>query len=823
MKQTGTLLAGVILLCSFIAGQSGKSLGSGDVYGYLKDENSGEPLPYANIGLIGTERGTSTNVEGYFVLVNVPAGVCSLSVSYIGYESKVISINNRISNSIPMNITLKPKAIGLEGVEVVAERYEIFQSNDNVSQISLSPRELSVLPNLGEVDIFRSLQLLPGISAVSDGKAGLYVRGGTPDQNMVILDGMTVYHVDHFFGMFSAFNAEAIKDVQLYKGGFPAKYGGRLSSVIELTGKQGSNEKDLQVSANLLATSLLFQVPFWNQKASWVLSARRSYTDILQSGFYNDIYSYVTGEEATTGSQDAGIGSGRGGMYQQEVVPSFYYYDVNSKLTLKPTGRDVFSLSIYAGRDYLDKSREMDAMGGGFKTSGGEEFETRVDENLTDWGNIGASTKWAHQWSSRGYTNLLLAGSNYTSNYERDLSFGGSNVVGVDDSTGAARGLGTFAQNEYNNVNDITLRFDNQWQLNEIHKLEFGSFVNLIETDYQATVRDTIAILDISSRSAAVAAYVQDQWQIRPLVDLTFGFRSTYHDASKALYNAPRFSFGWMLTDKLKLKGAWGHYYQFINNVSNENVLEGSNDFWLSADEEMVPGFAEHFILGTAYETQKYLFEIEAYYKEMDNLVEFSRRYQDQSDYLNYFFFGGGISKGIEFLAQKKFGSLTGWASYTLGKVEHTFDSINGGESFPADHDRRHEVKIVGAYKLGSWNLSSTWVFTSGNAYTAPESQYTLEMLDGTELSYIHVGEKNAYRLPDYHRMDISISRQFEYYGYSYDNSDPIVWEIGLSIYNLYDHDNVSYRDYDLDVSPIIVSDVLMLGFTPTLHIKVNF
>jgi len=198
----------------------------------------------------------------------------------------------------------------------------------------------------------------------------------------------------------------------------------------------------------------------------------------------------------------------------------------------------------------------------------------------------------------------------------------------------------------------------------------------------------------------------------------------------------------------------------------------------------------------------------------MDNLLEFSRRFQNDSDYLNFFFFGTGISKGAEFLAQKKFGITTGWLSYTLGNVEHTFPKLNNGDPFPASHDRTHELKLVAARKLGPWTVSSTWIYSTGNAYTAPESQYFLETLDGEVLSYIHVGEKNTFRLPDYQRLDLSLSRKFE--------SENFVWDAGLSIYNAYDRNNVSYRDYDLDVTPIIVSDVLMLGFTPTLSLKVT-
>lgn len=786
-----------------------------DIQGYIKDWSTGETLPYANIILVGEDRGTTSNSDGYFVMVDAPATMCSLRVTYMGYENKTIAVDNISGKREMILIELKQKILEGQEVTVTANHYDIWESTPEISHVAISPRDLQTLPNLGEIDIFRSIKLLPGISVVGDGKSGLFVRGGTPDQNLVILDGMTVYHVDHFFGMFSAFNADAIKDVQVYTGGFPAKYGGRLSSVIDLTGKKGGDYQQISFGANLLSANFSYGTPLWGDAGSWIISARRSYTDIFQSPTYNAMYEFVTGSEATTGSSTPSFGGGmRGGSIQQEVVPTFYYYDLNSKLSLNPTGRDFLSLSFYTGKDYLDKSRELSGAEDGFRTTAGASFDTRVDENLTDWGNIGASLRWGHQWNSRLFSSMLVANSVFTSNFERNLSFSGANVVGVDDSTGAARGLGAFAQNEFNTVNDLTIRLDNQWQLSSAHKLDFGLFGARVGTDYIATVRDTLNILDVRSKATSTALYAQDEWQISPRAKITLGLRSTYLDQTKTFYTAPRLSFGYSLTENLKLKGAWGHYYQFINTVSNENVLQGSKEFWLTASEDILPGFSEHSILGISYDSPDYIFSVEGYYKTLDNLVEFTRRFQDRADYLNYFFFGSGISKGVDFLAQKKSGSFTGWAIYTLANIEHEFPNLNGGIPFPASHDRTHELKLVGNYKLGSWNISSTYAYSTGNAYTAPESQYFLEMLDGQELSYIHVGDKNTYRLPSYQRLDLSFSKKWE--------DDHNEYDAGISFYNMFNHKNVSYRDYDLDVIPIIASDMLMLGFTPTLFIRIN-
>lgn len=799
-----TLIILLFIITSFLYPDS--------IKGYVVDGTTGEPLPYSNIWIDGTVQGTTSNSDGYFVLTNIPNKDFTLIVSYIGYNNKSILIEKNDEKISIISIKLEPRVLIGEGVTVEGEHTEVFQMNEDSGHMTLSMRELQTMPVFGEVDIFNALKLLPGISGIGDGKAGVYVRGGTPDQNLVTLDGMTVYHVDHFFGMFSAFNADAIKDVQVYKGGFPAKYGGRLSSVLELTGKRGGDELTYSFGANLLSANFSFEAPLLNNKANWIINARRSYTDILQTPIYSDIYEFVTGEESNPNSQsNFQGGSMRGGAFQQNVVPSFYYYDLNSKLSYNPTERDILSLSFYSGKDFLDKSRELDfsEIGGG-RTLGGMEFETRTDENVSSWGNIGASFKWGHQWDLL-YTNILLSGSQFESTYERNLSVSGSNTVGTD-SLGAARGLGAFAQNEYNTVQDIALRIDNQIPIGKNHNVEFGIFLNNIATDYDANVRDTLSVLLVKSQSDIATVYLQDKWKPIKRLDLLYGIRSTYFDQTQSMYYEPRVSFGIKVSPLLRIKGAWGQYYQFINTITNENVLEGSREFWLSSNENILPGFAKHFSLGVSYNTSKYLFEIEGYYKNLNNLVEFSRRFQEQADYANYFFFGEGVARGIELLAQKKYGALTGWISYTLGEVENTFLGLNDGEPFHANHDRTHELKIVGRYKYKDWTFSTTYVYATGNPYTSPQNQYYLTMLDGEELSYIHVGEKNSFRLPDYNRLDISASRswQTEYFNI----------EGGLSLYNALNNQNVYYRDYDLDVTPIIATDVTMLGFTPTIFIN---
>jgi ferric enterobactin receptor len=789
-----------------------------DISGYVLDDQSGESLPYATILLKGQDRGALTNADGYFVIVNAPAIPCTLEVSFIGYASRTHLVDNAQPAVEPIEIQLQVQTIGLEQTVVTAEEeYQVWKRSDQVSQITFSPRQIETLPNLGEADIFRSLQLLPGISGANEGSAGLYVRGGTPDQNLVIYDGMTVYHVDHFFGMFSAFNADAVKDVQLYKGGYPAKFGGRLSSVVELTGKSGDvDDFRFSMGANLLSSHALMELPLAG-KGSWVLSARRSYTDFIESGLYTSLFNQVEEEENSPAASLPMGRRGGGRMLSQEVGPLFYFYDLNSKLTLSPTPNDVLALSLYGGRDNLNESSELEGLRfKGFGATDGVAEEdpsgTRTQENETDWGNLGASLKWARQWHSRLYTNLLLSTSTYSSTYFRNQSFTGSNT-GEGPAGGNAFRFAS-AYEEDNTVEDLTLSFTGEWHAHSAHKIDFGASVARLSTDYLAAFGDTVETLDIDAQARQTSLYFQDRWTpLRPL-EFTLGMRATQYDQTDEFYYSPRFSFGWFLTDRVKLKGAWGQYYQFVNNISSENVLQGSRSFWLVADSEMEPSFSEHTILGLSYENRQFLFEIEGYYKDLDGLIEFSSRVgrRRQADYLGSFFFGTGIARGVEFLAQKKAGSLNGWISYTLGEVEHTFEKFDDGDPFPADHDRRHEVNAVGSYRWGPWNLSATWIFATGRAYTAPESQYSIQLANGGLTSYVHVGKKNSFRLPDYHRLDLGLSRDFE--------TSRFDWTAGLTLFNAYNRTNVHSREYDFEVIPVVVTDATTLGFTPTLSIK---
>ena len=793
-----------IYICSAIhICSQAQSNNTRNISGIVKNAGSGERLPFADIIIKGLNKGTSTNVDGYFSLLNVPTDSFRLEIMYVGFQSTEQFIEAGTANIKDLTIELS-SGVSLSEITINANSFKIMNASEGVSTVRLSPAQLALLPNVGEVDIFRSLQLLPGISGSNESSSGLYIRGGTPDQNLVLFDGMTVYNVDHFFGFFSAFNADAVKDVQLFKGAFPAKYGGRLSGVVDLTGKTGSMEEfHADVGLNLLSSKASVQIPIF-KKASLLISGRRSYTDIIRSGLYNKIFDVFRQSSGAALPEDLDITI-------TTVEPDFYFYDFNTKLSFQPTKKDVISLSFYNGKDNLVEENDVLVeipIGGNIPD---RRLTLDIDEH-TNWGNRGSSLKWSRQWNPKWYSNILFAYSNYFSEYDR--SIGVELSIPDLDSIQFERDLSTY---EDNDVRDMTFRLDNEVQLNDKHKVDFGIIGTRVNVDYILTRDDTLNILNQIQEADYLAAYLQESWQPNKSLTINAGIRATYYSLSDKVYYAPRFTTEWKLTEALKLKTGLGRHFQFVNRVINESITEGSRDFWLLADDELVNvSQADHYVVGASYKYKGFIFDVEAYHKNYFNLAEFSLRFQRADTEVEELFFNGnGYSRGTEFLVQKTQGAYTSWVSYTLAEVIHTFPSLNDGLSFPALHDTRHEFKMVHSYEYEEWTLASTFVFASGKPYTEPDGQYTVTLLDGSQNTYISVGPKNGVRLPAYHRLDISATYNFEFSRFK--------GSVSLSIFNFYDRTNIWYREFDFSQTPGVITDIRYLGMTPNLACNLRF
>ena len=772
-----------------------------NVTGKVVDIRNGEPLPYVTLGISGTTIGVYTNVDGGFTLTNVPSDTSIIFFTYLGCETYhwCLSPTEKLDGKL---IELSPSTKTLQTVKISAKQVETFKLNEKTSMIKLTPEKIATLPNVGEKDIFRAYQLMPGVSAANENSAGLYVRGGTPDQVLVLYDGFTVYNVEHLFGFYSAFNSNAIKSVDLYKGSFESKFGGRLSSVVDITGKEG-NKKYFNggVDLSLMSLNAFVEAPI-GKKITTFFSYRRSYQGLLYDAIFNK-YSKSTTQTQTQGG-------GRFARSNASNKVTSFFYDMNAKFTYKPTNKDVVALSFYDGKDKLDNSIKPSSNGFGPPggTGGGGFSINQTD--LTKWGNIGGSLKWSRQWHKKFYSNSLLSYSNYFSN--RDNSTSGS----FTDASGNSHDIknGTL---ENNNLDDYTAKTDFEYKPINSNSIEFGVAATHNKIKYTYSQNDTSTIIDKNSNGNTIANYLQDRIKLfHSKLEILPGIRYTYFDVTQKFYTEPRLNMSYNITDKIKLKSSYGTYYQFAKRVIKEDILQGSRDFWLLSDDKKIPiSVSTQYVLGASYENKKWLFDVESYYKEMSGLSEYTLRFTPSIgtiSYNEYFYTGKGYTRGIDFLLQKKEGKYNGWIAYTLAEAMNQFN-VYGNNYFYASNDVKHEFKTVHMYKWKDWDFSLSWIYATGKPFTAPEGGYTVSLLDGSTKDYITVSEKNGKRLPDYHRLDIAAT-----YNFKFKNGNN--GSIGFSIFNLYARKNVWYMNYQIVDGKVVETPVYYMGLIPNITLS---
>jgi hypothetical protein len=493
-----------------------------------------------------------------------------------------------------------------------------------------------------------------------------------------------------------------------------------------------------------------------------------------------------------------------------ETSVSSYFYDLNSKLTYKPTNKDIFSLSFYNGTDKMDNSRIMSMR----SRSGSTDTESQSQNDVVDynnWGNTGASLKWSRNYSSKFFGNTLLSYSNFFS--ERERSTTRTRVDDDGEEITTVNGL-----SEDNSLLDYSFKTDYEWKMANFNSVEFGAQITYNDIRYNYTQNDTLTVLDRANQATTYSVYIQDRLSLfNKKLSFIPGLRYSYYDNTDKLYFEPRASLEYKLTDKFKIKGAYGKYNQFTNRVVREDIMSGSKEFWILSDDISVPVSSSiHYIAGLSYETKDYIFDVEAYYKDISGLSEYSLRFTPgigDLSYNEYFYQGTGYSKGIDFMLQKKFGKFNGWIGYTLGEVIYDFPSLSD-DPFYASQNVTNEFKIVGMYKYKKWNFSATWVYASGKPYTAPEGGYEITLLDGTTQEYVTIGAKNGYQLPDYHRLDISAVYNFEFGALKSPGS------ISFSIFNVYNQKNTWYKEYEIDDGVLYETDVNFLGFTPNVSLS---
>ena len=724
--------------------------------GFVTDESNGESLAGANVMLTwsGPTLGTLSNTDGYYAVKDIPPGVYTLIFSYIGYESRRDTVVFDEAEEARRDVSLTLEPITTEEIVSRADRYEEEQALQP-GFIALRSEKLRELPSIGEPDILRSLQLLPGIQAASDISSGLYIRGGGPDQALILLDQIPIYNPSHAFGFFSTFNPDAIKDISLHKGAYPAQYGGRLGSVLDVRNRDG-NRKDFQGTGgiSLISARLMLEGPL--RKGSWMASGRRTYIDQI----LREVWA------ARDDSTD---------------VPSYYFYDVNTKLNYD-LDKGKVTVSGYFGKD--DLSIDID------------------EENYVNigWGNWAFTGKWTHVLSPSLFANLMVAGSRYTSDMALSLF-----EVPIEFS---------------NSIRDLTVKGDLDYFASSRHVLTAG----FVATRYRFVFRQMFnqeKPLDLRETPYLFSWYVQDMWQPQAATSIRWGARCNYFSEGERLQVEPRVSLHHHLAPDLRLKLGGGLYHQYLQLVTTEGFSGG--DFWVPLDNTVKPGRSWQGVGGIEWEpSRRYHMSLEGYYTDMAHLVALDNTVisdGEESRSEDVFYTDGrGYAKGLELFLQRRTGPLTGWIGYTLGWTRRRFPELNRGRTFPPKYDRRHDLSVVADYRRRRWSFGANMVYGTGQAFTPAAARYTMRS-PATGLfpdqDFVLPADRNSARLLPYHRLDLNVKRRFQLLG---SNA-----EAYLQIFNVYSRRNEWFVQYDTGNPETEPRVTKMLPIVPTLGIDFAF
>ena len=718
---------------------------SGTIHGFVREKESKEPIIMGNVWIKDTTIGTTTNMKGFYVLSRLQPGTYEIYFRYIGFKTEIKEITIGANDDITIDIYLEQEAIQMEGAVVTAERTK-RELDIKPSQIALDAPKLRNIPQVAEPDLFRALQMLPGVATLSDFSAGLYIRGGSPDQNLIMLDHIDVYNPNHMFGFFSTFNTDAIKSVELLKGGFPAMYGGRLSSVLNVINKEGNRQEFQGVARlSLLGANATLEGPW--KKGSWMISGRRTYLDLAAKIADFDL--------------------------------PYYFYDGHVKLNYDIDQNNQASVSAYIGNDILDLSQ------------GG------LDVKL-DWGNKTFSTQWTHLFSSNLFSHFVFAGSRFDSDTKvefDDISFG-----------------------IFNEITDLALKGTLTYTPSTNHSMDFGFETKILDFDLNYEI---VGIDYLNSFSGNYfALYFQDNYKLGLYNILQAGVRVDHYTDGGYTRFVPRLSFKRIVNNHNNLTFSIGRFTQFLNAVQMEGMSFA--DMWFPIDPTFKPGEADHFILGYNYDNQEsFSIDIEAYYKNYMNIAEY-RTYRafdedwNQMTAAQNFHGGDGQAYGVDFYLRNNIWGFEGWLGYSLGWTKKQINGYNFDHEYFPTYDRRHTITAIQDYRLGKkWRLNFAFKFGSGQPYTEATARYAAMSPTG-EIHYLALeGEKNFYRLPAYHRLDVGIFTDRKIFG--------LDSEIYLQIVNIYNHKNVWFRRYKTYENPATTDDVTMIPFLPTAGISIKF
>jgi TonB dependent receptor/CarboxypepD_reg-like domain/TonB-dependent Receptor Plug Domain len=734
------------------------------ISGYVKDSLSGETLIGSTVSVSGQSKGITSNQYGFYS-ITLPAGTYNFICSYVGYVPQIKTIN--LNANVQYNFEVVPKITTEQAVIVSSKKRDANVKNAQMGKLDLSINQIKSIPAfLGEIDILKTIQLLPGVQSAGEGSSGLYVRGGGPDQNLILLDDAVVYNTGHLFGFFSIFNGDAIKSTSLIKGGMPAQYGGRLSSVLDISMKEG-NDKNFVVQGGigLIASRLSIEGPIKKNKASFIVSARRTYIDALVKPFIKKTSSFY--------------GSG------------YYFYDLNAKINYKFSEKDRIYLSGYFGKDKFDF------------VNGQQSLTVNIP-----WGNVTGTLRYNHVFNNRLFSNTTLVYNDYKFNFGADQN--------------------NFKLNLLSGIRDLNVKEDFDLYPFTNHKLKFGALYtyHTFTPSVVSGSQDTIQFKPNNAQQKyahEAAVYIQDDWDVSDKIKINAGIRESGFqqigpyknyttDANgnridSSIYKKgqpvityfgfePRFTVRYAINDETSVKAAITRNLQYIHLVSNAGTTLPT-DLWVPSTLKVKPQESWLYALGVFknFKDNTYETSLEVYYKQLKNQIEYQEGYTPSTleDTENFFTFGKGWSYGTELFVNKTKGRLTGWIGYTLSWTFRQFPGLNSGLKYYAKYDRRHDLSIVGIYDLSKkWKLSETFVFGSGNAATLPQRFYIFDGVLTQEYSTI-----NEYRLPSYSRLDLGATYTPNKYPKRKLKSEWV-----FSVYNAYSRKNPYFVYFDQTGNP---------------------
>ena len=723
------------------------------ISGYVKDASNGEALAGATVYTKENLKGTTANTYGFYSLT-VPQGEYTLEVTFVSYEKYSTKIN--LNENIRLNIELSPISYQMQEVVVSDTRGDANVNSTEMGTTELKIEAIKKTPSFfGEADLMKTIQLLPGVQSAGEGSSGYYVRGGGLDQNLILLDDAVIYNAGHLFGFFSIFNADAIRSAEMIKAGMPANYGGRLASVLSVSMKEGNMKKyEVEGGVGLIFARLNVQGPIVKNKLSFLVTARRTYIDALIQPFLKE------------GSPAKGL--------------KLYFYDLNGKLNWRINDKHHLYLSGYHGQDSY-----------GFKSTNGGMFANFA------WQNTSASLRWNYNINSKLFLNTSVMYSNYDFNsiIEMDTTYHLEIVSKISDYTAKT-------ELTYLPIAGNVLKVGGNYTFHQITPNSYG---------VQATIKlDIPQTQTYNAHEAAI--YANDEIDIGKSVRLNIGVRGSYFQHTGAFVSPiidsitgrivdsivykrgdrvkdfwgiePRASIRYAIDNTLSIKASYMHNYQYLHQVAMSGVSMPT-DTWIASTEDIKPQIGNQYSLGVYKNFAKNMYEtsIELYYKDMKNQTEYQEGFSPINDAIQYtqkqYTQGDGYSYGAEFFVNKTYGKWTGWIGYTLSWTKRKFPEINGGREFPAKHDRRHDISIMLSYEiLPQLTTSLVWVYATGNSMTIPVGFYFVGWNMVTQYS-----DKNAFRVPPYHRMDLSVN-------WTIKKTERFEHSLNFSVYNVYNRRN---------------------------------